>query len=40
MVLMSLDPMGKARKRWTRRWKAPLNTLQLAFEGRLTSSNN
>lgn len=31
---MSLDPTGKGRKRWTIRWKAPLNAFQIAFEGR------
>ncbi|MDG4856815.1 IS256 family transposase [Streptomyces sp. T-3] len=36
MALMSLDPTGKGRKRWTMRWKAPLNAFQIAFEGRLT----
>lgn len=40
MALMSLDPTGKGRKRWTMRWKAPLNAFQIAFEGRLTPSNN
>nr|WP_236076364.1 hypothetical protein [Streptomyces coffeae] len=25
MALMSLDPTSKGRKRWTMRWKAPLN---------------
>jgi hypothetical protein len=40
MALMSLDPTGKGRKRWTMRWKAPLDALQVAFEGRLTPSNN
>ena len=25
MALMSLDPTGKGRKRWTMRWKAALN---------------
>ncbi|GAA2774566.1 hypothetical protein GCM10010521_61170 [Streptomyces rameus] len=34
------DPTGKGRKRWTMRWKAPLNAFQIAFEGRLTPSNN
>ncbi|MCH5677508.1 hypothetical protein [Streptomyces gilvus] len=23
MALMSLDPTGKGRRRWTMRWKAP-----------------
>lgn len=36
MALMSLDPTGKGRRRWTMRWKAPLNAFQVAFEGRLT----
>ncbi|ATW52327.1 hypothetical protein CGZ69_35845 [Streptomyces peucetius subsp. caesius ATCC 27952] len=40
MTLMSLDPTGKGRKRWTMRWKAPLNAFQIAFEGRLTPANN
>lgn len=40
MTLMSLDPTGKGRKRWTMRWKAPLNAFRIAFEGRLTPSNN
>jgi transposase-like protein len=39
-ALMSLDPTGKGRKRWTMRWKAPLNAFQIAFEGRPTPSNN
>ena len=39
MALMSLDPTGKGRKRWTMRWKAPLNAFQIAFEGRLTPAN-
>jgi transposase-like protein len=40
MALMSLDPTGKGRKRWTMRWKAPLNAFQIAFEGRLALANN
>lgn len=36
LALMSLDPTGKDRKRWTMRWKAPLNAFQIAFEGPLT----
>jgi transposase-like protein len=40
MALMSLDPTGKGRKRWTMRWKAPLNAFQIAFEGRLTPANS
>jgi putative transposase len=40
MALMSLDPTGKGRRRWTMRWKAPLNAFQIAFEGRLTPTTN
>jgi transposase-like protein len=40
LALMSLDPTGKGRKRWTMRWKAPLNAFQIAFEGRLTPASN
>ncbi|WUV77532.1 transposase [Streptomyces sp. NBC_01477] len=40
LALMSLDPTGKDRKRWTMRWKAPLNAFQIAFEGRPTPANN
>jgi transposase-like protein len=39
MALMSPNPTGKGRKRWTMRWKAPLNAFQIAFEGRLTPAN-
>jgi transposase-like protein len=38
-ALMSLDPTGKGRRRWTMRWKAPLNAFQIAFDGRLSPSN-
>jgi putative transposase len=40
MALMSLDPTGSGRRRWTMRWKAPLNAFQIAFEGRLTPANH
>ncbi|WSQ62597.1 transposase [Streptomyces sp. NBC_01217] len=40
MALMSLDPTGKGRKRWTIRWKAPLDAFQIAFEGRLAPAND
>ncbi|GAB7037758.1 MULTISPECIES: IS256 family transposase [Catenuloplanes] len=40
MALMSLDPTGAGRRRWTMRWKAPLNAFQIAFEGRLTPADN
>ncbi len=40
LALMSLDPTGDGRRRWTMRWKAPLNAFQIAFEGRLTPATN
>ncbi|MEU8779684.1 IS256 family transposase [Streptomyces sp. NPDC048606] len=40
MALMSLDPTGKGRRRWTMRWKVPLNAFQIAFEGRLTPTTS
>jgi putative transposase len=39
LALMSLDPTGKGRRRWTMRWTAPLNAFQIAFDGRLSPSN-
>ncbi|WP_229882054.1 IS256 family transposase [Streptomyces alanosinicus] len=39
LALMSLDPTGKGRRRWTMRWKAPLNAFQIAFDGRLSPSS-
>ncbi|MEU4645218.1 transposase, partial [Micromonospora sp. NPDC023814] len=40
MALMSLDPTGAGRRRWTMRWKAPLNAFRITFEGRLTPANH
>jgi transposase-like protein len=37
LALMSLDPTGKGRKRWTNRWKAALNAFDITFDGRLTA---
>ena len=37
MALMSLDPTGKGRKRWTNRWKAALNAFDITFDGRLSA---
>jgi hypothetical protein len=31
LAVMSLDPTGKGRQRWTNRWKAALNAFPLAF---------
>jgi transposase-like protein len=38
-AVMSLDPTGKGRRRCTMRWKAPLNAFQIAFDGRLTPTD-
>jgi hypothetical protein len=35
-----IEGLDLGRKRWTMRWKAPLNAFQIAFEGRLPPSNN
>ncbi len=37
MALMSLDPGGRGRKRWTNRWKAALNAFDITFDGRLSA---
>ena len=36
-AVMSLDPTGKGRKRWTNRWKAALNAFDITFDGRLSA---
>jgi putative transposase len=38
LAVMSLDPTGKGRKRWSNRWKGALNALTIAFPGRIMSS--
>jgi putative transposase len=40
LAVMSLDPTGKGRKRWSNRWKAALNAFQITFDGRLSASRN
>jgi transposase-like protein len=37
MAVMSLDPTGAGRKRWTMRWKGAMNAFDIAFDGRLTA---
>jgi transposase-like protein len=37
LAIRSLDPTGRGRKRWTNRWKAPLNAFEVTFNGRLTT---
>ena len=38
MAIMSLDPTGKGRQRWSNRWKAALNAFTIAFPGRIIRS--
>ncbi|MFG1913201.1 IS256 family transposase [Kribbella sp. NPDC048928] len=40
LAVMSLDPTGTGRKRWTMRWKPALNAFEIAFDGRLTTGRN
>ena len=40
LAIMSLDPTGKGRKRWTNRWKAALNDFEITFDGRLSAGRN
>jgi putative transposase len=37
LAIMSLDPTGAGRKRWTMRWKPALNAFEIAFDGRLAA---
>jgi putative transposase len=37
LAIMSLDPTGRGRKRWTNRWKAALNAFEITFDGRLSA---
>ena len=37
MAIMSLDPTGQGRKRWTNRWKPALNAFDMTFDGRLSA---
>ena len=36
MAVMSLDPTGQGRKRWTMRWKPALQAFDITFDGRLS----
>jgi len=40
LAIMSLDPTGKGRKRWSNRWKAALNAFEITFDGRLSAGKN
>jgi putative transposase len=37
MAIMSLDPTGRGRQRWSNRWKAALNAFEITFDGRLSA---
>lgn len=37
LTLCSLDPTGKGTARWSNRWKAALNALDIAFDGRVSA---
>jgi putative transposase len=38
LTVMSLDPTGRGRQRWTNRWKKALNAFSIAFEGRIITN--
>jgi len=35
LAIMSIDPTGRGRQRWTNRWKPALNAFTIAFPGRI-----
>ena len=37
LVIISLDPTGRGRKRWSNRWKAALNAFDITFDGRVNA---
>ncbi len=37
LVIISLDPTGQGRQRWSNRWKGALNAFDITFDGRLTA---
>jgi len=37
LVIISLDPTGRGRKRWSNRWKAALNAFDVTFDGRVSA---
>ena len=40
LAVMSLDPTGQGRKRWSNRWKGALNAFDITFDGRLSAGRN
>ena len=39
LVILSLDPTGQGRKRWSNRWKGALNAFDITFDGRLSAGH-
>jgi transposase-like protein len=39
LVILSLDPTGRGRKRWSNRWKGALNAFDITFDGRLSAAH-
>ncbi|TSD92793.1 transposase, partial [Skermania sp. ID1734] len=37
LAVMSLDPAGTGRKRWTNRWLKALNAFDVTFDGRVSA---
>ena len=37
LVIISQDPTGRGRQRWSNRWKAALNAFDITFDGRLSA---
>ena len=37
LTVVSLDPTGKGRARWSNRWKAALNAFDITFDGRVSA---
>ena len=37
LTIVSLDPTGRGRRRWTNRWKAALNAFDITFDGRVSA---
>jgi transposase-like protein len=40
LAVISLDPTGRGRKRWTNRWKKALNAFDITFDGRVSAGRN
>jgi len=40
LAILSLDPTGTARARWSNKWKGALNAFEITFDGRLHPDRN